>query len=40
MIKIMDDSYNGYLTLFYFFKSLSDAAPLDTIGDIVFLKRY
>ncbi|CAD8051426.1 unnamed protein product [Paramecium sonneborni] len=40
MIKVMDDSYNGYLTLFYFFKSLSDAAPLDTIGDIVFLKRY
>ncbi|CAK71351.1 unnamed protein product (macronuclear) [Paramecium tetraurelia] len=40
MIKIMDDSYNGYLTLFYFFKSLSEAAPLDTIGDIVFLKRY
>lgn len=36
----MDDSYEGYLTLFYFFKNLSEAAPVDNIGDIVFLKRY
>jgi hypothetical protein len=39
-IKIMDDSYNGYLTLFYFFKTIDEAGPFDTIGDIIFLKRY
>ncbi|KAM3132953.1 hypothetical protein pb186bvf_014949 [Paramecium bursaria] len=40
MVKLIDETFDGYLTLFFFYKSLNDIAPLDTIGDIVYLKRF